>query len=86
MEKNIVYALSTCSHCKATKRLLSECEVEYKSIDVDELFGEDRRAILSDIRELNPKCSFPTIKINDTVIVGYHEKKIREALGMKDED
>ena len=86
MEKNIVYALSTCSHCKATKKLLSECDVEYKSIDVDELFGEDRKAILADIRELNPKCSFPTIKVNDTVIVGYNEKKIREALGMKDEN
>ncbi len=86
MGKNIVYALSTCSHCKATKKLLSACEVEYRSIDVDELVGEERKAILEDIRELNPKCSFPTIKINETVIVGYNEKKIKEALGMEDEN
>ncbi|MCK5348320.1 MAG: glutaredoxin family protein, partial [Desulfobacula sp.] len=24
-----LYALSTCSHCKSTKKLLSECNVEY---------------------------------------------------------
>ena len=71
---------------QAAKKLLSECEIEYRSIEVDELDGEERKAILSDIRKLNPKCSFPTIKINDTVIVGYHEKKIREALGIKDEN
>jgi len=80
-----LYALSTCSHCKSTKRLLSECNVEYEYIQVDDLEGEERKAILADIKELNPRCSFPTIKINDIVIVGYKEKQIKEALGIKDE-
>ena len=82
-DKNILYALSTCSHCKSTKKLLSECEVEYEYIEVDDLEGEERKAILADIKELNPRCSFPTIKINDKVIVGYKEKEIKEALGVK---
>ncbi len=81
MEKNILYALSTCSHCKSTKKFLSECEVEYEYIAVDTLEGEERKAILEDIKQINPRCSFPTIKINDIVIVGYQEKQIREALG-----
>jgi len=34
---------------------------------------------------LNPRCSFPTIKINEKVIVGYKEKEIKEALGIKNE-
>ncbi len=83
--KTILYALSTCSHCKSTKRLLSECNVEYDYIEVDDLEGVERKAILADIREMNPRCSFPTVKINDTVIVGYKEKLIKEALGIKDE-
>jgi len=83
--KATLYALSTCSHCKSTKKLLSECNVEYDYIEVDDLEGEERKAILADIREMNPRCSFPTVKINDTVIVGYKEKKIKEALGIKDE-
>jgi len=83
--KATLYALSTCSHCKSTKKLLSECNVEYDYIEVDDLEGDERKAILADIREMNPRCSFPTVKINDTVIVGYKEKKIKEALGIKDE-
>ncbi|MFH2058736.1 MAG: glutaredoxin family protein [Pseudomonadota bacterium] len=84
-EKPTLYALSTCSHCKSTKRLLSECNVEYDYIQVDDLEGDERKAILADIKALNPRCSFPTVKINNTVIVGYKEKQIKEALGIKDE-
>ena len=84
-EKIVLYALSTCSHCKSTKKLFSDCNVEYKYIEVDDLEGEERKAIIADIKELNPLCSFPTIKINDTIIVGYKEKQIKKALGMKNE-
>ena len=84
-EKPTLYALSTCSHCKSTKRLFSECDVEYNYIEVDDLEGEERKAILEDIKQINPRCSFPTIKINDTVIVGFKEKLIKEALGMTDD-
>ena len=80
-----LYALSTCSHCKSTRRLLSRCNVEFNYIEVDDLEGDERKAILADIRELNPRCSFPTIKINDTVIVGYKKNKIKEALGIQDD-
>jgi len=83
--KTILYALSTCSHCKSTKKLLSDCNVEYDYIEVDDLEGQERKAILADIKALNPRCSFPTIKINDIVIVGYKEKQIKEALGIKNE-
>jgi len=77
-----IYALSTCSHCKSTKRLLSDCNVEYDFVDVDLLEREERKAILEDVKALNPKCSFPTIKIGEQVIVGYKEKEIKEALGL----
>jgi glutaredoxin-like protein NrdH len=77
-----LYSLSTCSHCKATKRLLNECEVQYDFTDVDLLKGDERRAILEDVKKLNPACSFPTIIIGDRVIVGYKEDEIKEALGL----
>ncbi|GBC61839.1 NrdH-redoxin [Desulfonema ishimotonii] len=77
-----IYSLSTCSHCKATKQFLAECTVKYDFVDVDLLEGEERKAIIEDVRKLNPKCSFPTIIIGNTVIVGYKEKEIREALGL----
>ncbi len=77
-----VYSLSTCSHCKSTKKLLSECTVLYEFVDVDLLEGDERHAILEDVRKFNPKCSFPTIIIGDAVIVGFKEEKIKEALGL----
>jgi len=77
-----LYTLTTCSHCKSTKRLLAECTVEYDFVDVDTLEGEERKAILEDIKKVNPRCSFPTLIIGETVIVGYKEKEIKEALGL----
>ena len=82
-EKQIkLYSLSTCSHCKSTKKLLNECTVLYEFVDVDLLEGEERKAILDDVRKFNPKCSFPTIIIGDKIIVGFKEKEIKEALGL----
>lgn len=78
-----IYSLSTCSHCKSVKKLLSECEVRYEFTDVDQLQGEERKAILEDVKKFNPKCSFPTIIIGDTVVVGYREKEIKTALGLQ---
>jgi len=80
-ENVLIYSLSTCSHCNATKRLLSECKVEYSFKDVDLLNDQDRKAVLEDIRAFNPECSFPTIVIGKKVIVGYNEKEIMAALG-----
>ncbi len=77
-----LYSLSTCSHCKATKKLLDECTVQYEFTDVDMLQGKERAAILEDVKKFNPRCSFPTIIIGDKVIIGYREKEIKEALGM----
>ncbi len=78
-----IFSLSTCSHCKAAKRMLSECTIKYDFVDVDLLEGKERAAILEDVRKFNPKCSFPTIVIGDKVVVGFKEKEIKEALGLE---
>jgi glutaredoxin-like protein NrdH len=77
-----IYSLSTCSHCKATKKLLDDCTVRYEATDVDLLSGQERETVLEEVRKLNPKCSFPTIIIGDQVIVGFRETEIRKALGL----
>ena len=77
-----IYSLSTCSHCKSTKKFLSDCSVMYDFVDIDLLKGEERKAILEDVKKFNPKCSFPTIIIGDKVVVGFKENEIKEALGL----
>ena len=78
-----VYSLSTCSHCKAAKKFLGECTIKYEFVDVDMLEGDERRAIIEDVKKFNPRCSFPTVIIGDKVIVGYKEKEIKEARGLE---
>jgi glutaredoxin-like protein NrdH len=77
-----LYTLSTCSHCKSTKNLLNDCRIEFRSVDIDLLEGDERRALIEEVKQLNPNCSFPTIVIDGKVIVGFREEEIRKALGL----
>lgn len=77
-----IFSLSTCSHCKAAKKFIGECTIKYDFVDVDMLEGDERKAIIEDVKKFNPRCSFPTIIIGEKVIVGYKETEIKEALGL----
>ena len=78
----LIYTLSTCVHCKSTKKLLDKCSMTYEFIDVDLLIGEAQKAVLEDVKKYNPECSFPTIIIGDKVIIGFRENEIRQELGL----
>jgi len=82
-DKILLYALSTCGWCRKTKEFLDELSVAYDFIYVDNLEGNDRENTMKKIQKWNPRCSYPTLVINDKdCIVGYKEDKIREALGL----
>ena len=78
--KTMLYALSTCGWCRKTKELLDAGDVDYDYIYVDHCTGDERNAVAARVRELNPRGSFPTIEIDDQVVVGYDEDKIRKLL------
>ena len=77
-----IYTLSTCSHCKATKKFLNDNSITYDFVDIDLLQGDARQKMLEEVMQYNPDRSFPTILIGDIVIIGFNEKAIREALGI----
>lgn len=77
-----IYTLSTCGHCKAAKKFLTDHGVAYSCEEVDLLSGDERKDMIEEIKKYNPACSFPTILIGGKVIVGYNEPAIREALGI----
>ena len=79
--KITLFALSTCGWCRKTKKLLNELGVEYHFVDVDFLQGDDRDKTMKEIEGWNPRCTFPTLVIDDECIVGYKEDKIKEVLG-----
>ncbi len=76
-----LYTLSTCSHCKSLKKLLDESNVKFDFVDIDLLEKKERKAIMKELRLINPKGSLPTVQIGDQVVVGYREEEIKEALG-----
>ena len=83
MTQNVmIYTLSTCSHCRATKRFLDDNNIEYSYSDVDQLHGEERAAVLEEVKKVNPRLSFPTMIIGENVIIGFKENEIKEALGL----
>ena len=77
-----MFTLSTCSHCKATKKFMQDNGIPFDCVDVDLLQGDDREKILREMEKYNPQRTFPNIIIGDTIIVGFRESDIREALGL----
>ena len=77
-----MYTLSTCGHCKAAKKFLKDHGVASLCTDVDLLTGDERKAMIEEVKKYNPACSFPTIIIGERIIVGFNEQAIREALGL----
>lgn len=75
-----VYALSTCIHCKHAKEYLDQCGVKYDCVHVDLLTGDERRAMIEEVKQLNPSVSFPTLVIGGKVLVGFDKAKVDEAL------
>jgi len=79
--KIMLYALSTCVWCAKTKDLLNKLDVQYDYIFVDLLEGNDKDDAIKEIKKWNPRCSFPTIVINDEkCITGFKEEEIRKEL------
>ena len=75
----ILYALSTCIWCRKTKKLLKELGVEFITIDVDLLDGEESEKARSEAKKWNPDGSYPTLVIcGEKCIKGFDEARIKE--------
>lgn len=77
-----MYTLSTCSHCKAAKKFMADNGVKFDFTDVDLLTGAEKTGVLSEVVRYNPQRSFPTILIDNQIIIGFRENDIRKALGI----
>jgi glutaredoxin len=77
-----LYALKTCSHCREAKLFLQRHQIAFRTIFMDLLVGEERNETMRRLRSINPACSFPTITVNQEVIVGFKEEKLRHVLSL----
>jgi ferredoxin-thioredoxin reductase catalytic subunit/glutaredoxin len=84
-QKIQLYALSTCAYCQAIGKMFHDLKIEHDYIEVDLLEGDERTSVLDKLKEMNPKKSFPTTVIGDTVITGYKVQEIKEVIGVRTE-
>lgn len=77
-----LFALTTCGHCKSTKKLLDDNDISYACLNVDQTEGDEREAAIAEVKQYNPQCSFPTLVIGEKVIVGFRENEIKQILGI----
>ena len=61
----LMYGLSTCPYCRRAKEFIQSHHIDYKLVEVDLLSGREKDEAVKTVAELNPRLSFPTIKIYD---------------------
>jgi glutaredoxin len=77
-----LYALQTCVYCREAKIFLQEHQIPFRTAYMDLLVGEERNETMRRLRSLNPASSYPTITVNQEVIVGFKEEKLRRVLSL----
>ena len=78
MDKNItIFSTPTCHFCHAAKDFLNENNVTFTEVDVS-TDAEQRQQMI----EMTGQMGVPVIKIDNDVVVGFDEAKVKELLGM----
>lgn len=80
MAKIKVYSTPTCPWCVKVKGYLKEKGVEFEDIDVS---ADQEKA--NEMVEKSGQMGVPVIEIDGTIIVGFDQAKIDEALAGKKE-
>ncbi|MFH0897270.1 MAG: glutaredoxin family protein [Candidatus Bathyarchaeota archaeon] len=76
-----LYTLSTCGWCKQLKTFLKDKDIEYEYTDIDLSDEEDRFKIRRDIQERGGSLNYPTIIIDDKILIeGFVKDKLMVAL------
>lgn len=73
--KVILYATSTCSYCKKTRKLMSDNNIDYFEYDINK--SKEGRAQYTRIG----KKVVPVLLINSEIITGYNPTKILQLTG-----
>jgi len=77
----VLFALSTCPHCRHAREYLDKSGVSYRYVYVDQLEGDEQKTVLLASERYNPNHTFPTLVVDDdNVIIGFKESEYQEKL------
>ena len=74
-----IYTTPTCVYCKMAKELFQEHDIEYIEYNVAQ-DAEKRNELI----ERTGQMGVPVITIDNEVIIGFDEERIRSLLGIKE--
>jgi glutaredoxin 3 len=77
MKTVIIYSTPTCTYCQAAKDFFSQNGVEYTEYDV--AADEAKR---TEMVEKTGQMGVPVIMIDEEVIVGFDQAKLKALLGL----
>ncbi len=72
-----IYSTPSCHFCHAAKEFFKENNILYEDNNVAE--NIEKR---TEMMEMTGQMGVPVIKIDDDIVIGFDEGKIRELLGM----
>ena len=76
MKKVAIYTTPTCVYCKMAKELFQEHNIEYVEYNVAQ-DAEKRNELI----ERTGQMGVPVIPIDNKIIIGFDEEKIKTLLG-----
>lgn len=80
-EKRVkVYRLTTCYRCDLVGEFLKRNGIEFESITVDQLQGEEQERAIAEAYRLSRQRSFPVTDAGTSVIIGFDEEKLRQLI------
>ena len=58
-----MFTLSTCIHCKRTKEFLTNNNINFEFIDVDQIEGDEKKKALEEMDKIVSKRLYPTFSM-----------------------
>jgi len=77
MKNVLIYSTPTCHFCQMTKEFLKKNNIEYTDYDVSTDAGKRQEMI-----EKSGQMGVPVIFVDDEMMIGFDEGKLKIALGL----
>jgi glutaredoxin-like YruB-family protein len=74
-----IYSTPTCPFCKRAKAFFKEHNIEYEDVNV----AEDEKA-RDEMVEKSGQMGVPVIEVEDKIIVGFDEQKLKKKLKIEE--
>lgn len=77
-----MYTQSTCPWCRKAKNFFKDHNIPFEYVDYDLAGEREQEQIMDEMLKTTGTTSFPYVRINGNVIVGYNPKRYSKLMGL----